>query len=65
MKALVVCKTHVEVYVNKSKNDVYRRGNKVLLTKTGNKLIPVFCPWHYLNSADLKFNLEDFFVHSS
>jgi hypothetical protein len=30
--------THVEINISKSKTDIYRRGNKVVIAKTGNKL---------------------------
>ena len=60
IKNLVFCEIHVKVYVHKSKTDVNRRGNKVLIAKTGNKLCTVSFLLRYIKSADLKFNFEEF-----
>lgn len=33
---------HIEINIPKSKTDIYRRGNSVIIAKTGNDLCPVF-----------------------
>lgn len=53
MKDLFFFNTHVEVVVPKSKTDIYRRGNKVLIAKTGNKLCPVTFLLRYIEAASL------------
>lgn len=56
--------THVEVIVPKSKTDIYRRGNKVLIAKTGNKLCPVTFLLRYINSASFSKNSSEFLFTS-
>lgn len=45
--------THVEINISKSKTDIYRRGNKVVIAKTGNKLCPVNFLKKYIEAANL------------
>ena len=53
--------THVEVSVEESKTDVYRRGNKVIIARTGNDLCPVKWLKKYLDLADLHLE-SDLFI---
>ena len=41
MKDLEFFDTHLEMNIQKSKTDIYRRGNTVVIAKTGNTLCPV------------------------
>ena len=43
--------------VPKSKTDIYRRGNKVLIAKTGNKLCPVTFLRRYINFPKNRMNI--------
>lgn len=64
LKDLVFSETHVEIFVRKSKTDIYRRGNKVLIAKTGNKLCPVSFLLRYIRKAELNFDTEEFLFTS-
>lgn len=33
---------HIEIHILKSKTDIYRRGNSVIIAKTENDLCPIF-----------------------
>jgi diphthamide biosynthesis methyltransferase len=48
--------THVEINISKSKTDIYRRGNKVVIAKTGNKLCPVKFLKKYIEAANLNLH---------
>jgi hypothetical protein len=45
--------TLVEINISKSKTDIYRRGNKVVIAKTGNKLCPVNFLIKYIEATNL------------
>ena len=64
MKDLCFFDTHVEVIVPKSKTDIYRRGNKVLIAKTGNKLCPETILLRYINSASFSKNSSEYLFTS-
>lgn len=52
--------SYVEVNISKSKTDIYRRGNKVVIAKTGNKLCPVSFLLRYIKSASLSLNSGEY-----
>ena len=62
LRNLVFTNTHVEVKLNKSKTDIYRKGSSVLIAKTGNKLCPVTWLSRYIEATKLTPGSEDFFL---
>jgi len=64
LRNLVFTNTHVEVKLNKSKTDIYRKGSSVLIAKTGNKLCPVTWLSRYIEAAKLTPGSEEFLFTS-
>lgn len=52
--------SHIEIKIEKSKTDVFRQGNIVVIAKTGNKLCPVSYLEKYISYAGLVFQSEEF-----
>lgn len=50
---------HIEINIPKSKTDIYRRGNSVIIAKTGNNLCPVFWLNKYIDLLGLEKISED------
>ena len=55
---------YMSVTIEKSKTDVYRRGNNVLIASTGNKTCPVFWLKKYLQLAGISNKPDDFIFRS-
>lgn len=51
---------HIEINIPKSKTDIYRRGNSVIIAKTGNDLCPVFWLNKYIDLLGLEKIFEDY-----
>lgn len=51
---------YMNICVETSKTDVYRRGNEITIAKTGGKLCPVSWIKHYLSLAEIENNSEDY-----
>ena len=51
MKDITFHETHVAIFLEKSKTDVYREGKTVIIAKTDSHLCPVTCLKLYLNKA--------------
>lgn len=51
---------YMNICVETSKIDVYRRGNEITIAKTGGKLCPVSWIKHYLSLAEIENNSEDY-----
>ena len=65
LRNLVITNTHVEVKLNRSKTDIYRKGSSVLIAKTGNKLCPVTWLSRYIDwAAKLTPGSEEFLFTS-
>ena len=64
MKNIIFHDSHVELTLDKSKTDIYRRGNTVVIAKTGNDLCPVTWLKKYVQLADLNSNPEFFIFRS-
>ena len=56
--------THLEITLEKSKTDIYRQGNVVIIAKTGTDLCPVTILKRYLQKADISLCSEDFIFRS-
>lgn len=50
---------HIEINIPKSKTDIYRRGNSVIIAKNGNDLCPVFWLNKYIDLLGLEKISED------
>lgn len=55
---------YMSLHIEKSKTDVYRRGNDVIISCTGNKTCPVFWMKHYLKLTGLAEKPEDYIFRS-
>jgi integrase len=64
MKNIIFHDSHVELTLDQSKTDIYRRGNTVVIAKTGNDLCPVTWLKKYVQLADLNYNPEFFIFRS-
>ncbi|KAJ8304840.1 hypothetical protein KUTeg_018423 [Tegillarca granosa] len=51
---------YVEISIRKSKTDIYRRGNVIVISETGNKLCPVSWLRDYIKCARFKLGSDDF-----
>lgn len=54
----------MNIYIESSKTDVYRRGNEVTIAETGGKLCPVSWMKHYLKLAGIQSKSEDYVFRS-
>lgn len=61
---IVFYDTHVEITIDKSKTDIYRRGNTVIIARTGNETCPVKWLKIYLKLAGLESD-SDYFIFRS
>lgn len=52
--------SHVKIRIDKSKTDLYRRGNSVVIAATGTDLCPVFWLNKYINLAELSKNSDSY-----
>lgn len=52
--------SYVKISVEKSKNDVYRGGKWVLITKTGNSTCPYSALLLYIQAANISTSSDDF-----
>lgn len=57
---LVLRSSHVEIVVEKSKTDVYRQGNTVVIARTNNSTCPVSMLERYMNAAGIEFGSDEF-----
>ena len=64
MKDIKFFDTHVEINIQRSKTDIYRRGNKVFIAKTGKKLCPVSLLLRYIKSANLNLDSSEYLFTS-
>jgi hypothetical protein len=64
MKNKIFHDSHVELTLDKSKTDIYRRCKTVVIAKTGNDLCPVTWLKKYVQLADLNSNPEFFIFRS-
>ena len=64
MQNIIFHGSHVELTLDQSKTDIYRRGNIVVIAKTGNDLCPVTWLKKYVQLADLNSNPEFFIFRS-
>ena len=55
------CETHMTIFIERSKTDVYRDGNKLYIAKTGSILCPVSILQSYLERAKVTSDEEDIF----
>ncbi len=60
LKDITFYETHMVVFIEKSKTDVYRDGNRIYIAKTGTKLCPVTTLEQYIRKAEL--TLEDEYI---
>jgi integrase len=52
--------SHVEIRVEKSKTDIYRQGNIVVIARTGTRLCPVCYLEQYLAAVGLTYKSDEF-----
>ena len=57
---LKVLPSHVEIVIEKSKTDVYRQGNTVVIARTNNATCPVAMLERYMNIARIAFGSNEF-----
>ena len=55
---------HMSLYIEKSKTDVYRRGNEVIISKTNSKYCPVYWMKHYLSLAEISQKPDEYVFRS-
>ena len=51
---------YLEIKITKSKTDIYRRGNSIIIGKTGNELCPLFWLNKYISEAGFDNNPDNF-----
>lgn len=51
---------HIKIRIEKSKTDIYRRGNSVVIASTGTDLCPVLWLKRYIDSAGLVINSDEY-----
>lgn len=56
--------THVKLFLEQSKTDVYREGRDVVISKTGNNTCPVAMLEHYMKLAQIAENSDEFVFRS-
>ena len=56
--------SHIELLLEKSKTDVYRQGNTVIIARTGGATCPVAMLELYLNMADIDIKSDEFIFRS-
>ncbi|XP_076113718.1 integrase/recombinase xerD homolog [Mytilus galloprovincialis] len=56
--------THVKLFLEQSKADVYREGRDVVISKTGNNTCPVAMLEHYMKLAKISENSDEFIFRS-
>jgi integrase len=56
--------TYVNINIEKSKTDLYRRGNSITISKTGLPTCPVTWLLNYIQLANLDFNSEEYIFRS-
>lgn len=56
--------THVKLFLEQSKTDVYREGRDVVISKTGNNTCPVAMLEHYMKLAKISENSDEFIFRS-
>ena len=64
VKNIVFHNSHIQLSIEKSKTDIYRRGNTVVISKTGNELCPVTWLKKYLQVANLDSSPDSFIFRS-
>jgi hypothetical protein len=52
--------THIKIYIEKSKTDIYRRGNSVVIASTNTAFCPVVWLKTYFELASLQFNSDSY-----
>ena len=52
--------THIKIYIEKSKTDIYRRGNSVVIASTYTAFCPVVWLKTYFELASLQFNSDSY-----
>lgn len=60
VKNIIFKNLYMNVCIESSKTDVYRRGNEVTLAEAGGKLCPVSWIKHYLNLAEIQDKPEEY-----
>ena len=56
--------SHLKIFIEKSKPDIYRNGNWIYIARVNSKLCPVATLQRYLNMAKLNENSEEFIFRS-
>lgn len=56
--------SHIELLLEKSKTDVYRQGNTVIIARTGGATCPVAILEHYLSMAGIDIKSDEFIFRS-
>lgn len=51
---------YIEINIPKSKTDIYRRGNVVIIAKTGNDMCPIFWLKKYISLLQLNVSASDY-----
>ena len=64
MSDISFCDAYINVHIRQSKTDIYRRGNSVVIAKTGNKLCPVFWLRKYIEAACLNIGSNEYIFTS-
>ncbi len=56
--------THVKIYIESSKTDIYRQGNTVSVAKTNTDTCPVKLLAHYCKVAELRDDSDEYIFRS-
>lgn len=56
---LIFFDSHVQIFIPKSKKDIFRQGNKLLIARTGKETCPVVCLENYIRISKIA-NKEEF-----
>ena len=56
--------SHIELLLEKSKTNVYRQGNTVIIARTGGATCPVTILEHHLSMADIGIKSDEFIFRS-
>ena len=54
--------SHIELLLEKSKTNVYRQGNTVIIARTGGATCPVTILEHHLSMADIGIKSDEFII---
>lgn len=57
--------SHVQIFIPKSKTDIFRQGNKLLIARTGKETCPVVCLENYIRIQRLRTRKNFYLEHYS